>query len=61
MDAEVEREIVLPLYYAGLTEAALIGEQDGSSRRFKLDSEGRARLTVKVPGNGRTWLIVTAP
>ena len=55
---EVEREIVLPLYYAGLTDVAFIREQDGKRNRTKLDAEHRAHVTVKVPANGRTWLVV---
>jgi len=58
---EVEREVVLPLYYAGLTDLAFIRVQDGKRKRTKLDAEHRARLVVKVPANGRTWLVVEGP
>ncbi len=61
LSREVEREVVLPLYYAGLTDAVLIRQQDGKRKRTKLDTEHRARVVVKVPANGHTWLVIEAP
>ena len=61
LPSEVEREVVLPLYYAGLTDVAFIREQDGKRKRTKLDAEHCAHLTVKVPANSRTWLVVESP
>jgi hypothetical protein len=58
---ELEREVVLPLYYAGLNGAALIREQDGKRMRIKLDADGCARVKVKVPAMGRTWVVAEAP
>ena len=61
LSREVEREVVLPLYYAGLTNVAFIRAEDGRRKRAKLDADRRARVVVKVPANGRTWLVVEAP
>ena len=58
---EAEREVVLPLYYAGLKESALIQVQDGKPNRIKLDADRCAHVHVKVPASGRTWLLVQAP
>ena len=58
---EIEREIELPLYYTGLTEKALIREQGGKAKSFKLDREFRVRVPVKVPAKGRTWLMLERP
>jgi hypothetical protein len=58
---EVEREIVLPLYYAGLKDAAFMQQQDGKRYRIKLDAERTAHVKVKVPASGRTWLLMGAP
>jgi hypothetical protein len=56
-----EREVVLPLYYTGLTDTALIREQDGKAKRYRLDRGFNVRVPVKVPASGRTWLIIEAP
>jgi hypothetical protein len=36
LDQEERKVITLPLYYTGLTEAALIREQDGKPQRYTL-------------------------
>ncbi|MBL9135506.1 MAG: hypothetical protein JNK85_06540 [Verrucomicrobiales bacterium] len=61
LPTEVEREVMLPLYYAGLTDAARIREQEGRSTRVRLDHHSRAFLKVRIPAESRTWLVVEAP
>jgi hypothetical protein len=61
LSTEVERVVTLPLYYSGLTDAALVREQEGPPKRFALDREYRVRVPVKIPANSRTWLVVEAP
>jgi len=56
-----EREIILPLYYTGLTNTALIRVQDGQPTGYKLDRQFNVRIPIKVPGGGRTWLTVESP
>lgn len=58
---EVEREVVLPLYYAGLEDTAFLREQDGKPKRIKLDAERCGHVNLKVPAHGHTWLVVEAP
>lgn len=57
----VERTVVLPLYYTGLETAARIREQEGKPRRVRLDRQGNARVTVRIPAGSRTWLVAEAP
>jgi hypothetical protein len=57
---EVERQLTLPLCYAGLDNAALMHEQDGKRNRVELNSDHCAVVKVKVPANGHTWLVVEA-
>ena len=61
LDQAVEREILLPLYYTGLTNGARIREQAGKARRFKLARDYTVRVPVKIPARGRTWLVVETP
>jgi hypothetical protein len=57
----VERTVTLPLYYTGLTEAALVREQEGELKHYALDRQYRVKVPVKIPANSRTWLVVEAP
>jgi hypothetical protein len=61
LDEPVERTVTLPLYYTGLTDSVRIREQDGELRSYRLDRQQRASVSVKIPANGRTWLVVEAP
>ena len=55
----ITRTIHLPLYYTGLTRHAVLREQDGHPRRYRLDSNCSLTLTVTIPANGYTWYVVT--
>ncbi len=57
----IEREIVLPLYYTGLANTALIRVENGKPKRYKLDRQFNVRVPVQVPAGGRTWLMVESP
>jgi hypothetical protein len=58
LDEEVERTIVLPLYYAGLKEQAKIREQEGKLKPITLDGRNRASTVVRIGPHSRTWLVV---
>jgi hypothetical protein len=58
LDQEVRKSIALPLYYTGLTKAALIREQDGKPRRYVLDRAYRVEVPVRVPARGLVWLVI---
>jgi hypothetical protein len=60
-DAEIEREIRLPLYYTGLTDAAVVRTEDGALRRVALARDHGITTRVKVPARGRTWLTIEEP
>ena len=54
----ITRTIRLPLYYTGISRRALIREQDGRARRYRLDNDHSVVLTVTIPANGYTWYVV---
>jgi len=58
----IEREILVPLHYAGLTDAcvAQLGE-DGPKQSLKLDSQRRARVRVSIPAEGHATVVFRAP
>jgi hypothetical protein len=64
LDQDERRSIGLPLYYTGLTNTALIREQDGRPKRYMLDRAYRVEVPVTVPddfcreAHGMTWLVI---
>jgi hypothetical protein len=60
LEVDVERDVAVPLYYAGLGESAIVRAQEGDPTEVKLDSRGRAVVSVKIPARGRTWLQFSA-
>jgi len=61
LNEEVQRDLVLPLYYSGLTSLARVREREGEAKSMTLDREYRITVPVKVAGRGMTWLVVEAP
>jgi hypothetical protein len=54
----VTRTLMIPLYYAGLSDSAQIREQDGAPKTYQLDREFGVRLPVTIPAYGRTWFVI---
>ena len=54
--------LTLPLYYTGLTETAWVQEQEDSSsgRLHRLNRLYGVTVTVNVPAQSATWLLITA-
>lgn len=57
-DEPLEQEIVLPLYYTGLRETALVAEQNAKPIRMKLDRQYRITLRAKVAARANTWFVI---
>ncbi|MSR47929.1 MAG: alpha-galactosidase [Planctomycetes bacterium] len=58
LDVAVEREIVLPLYYSGLRERALLITSDGTPHVLDLDARRRASVSVKLAAHGVDWVVL---
>ena len=54
----ITRTIRLPLYYTGLTDKATIREQEGAAKSYSLNRKYEAEVSVKLPAEGYTWLVV---
>lgn len=57
-DEVIIRTIQLPLYYTGLTDKAIIREQEGKAVSYKLNRDYTVELTVKIPAKGYTWYVI---
>lgn len=59
LDHDIVRTVTLPLYYTGLKDKAMIREQEGPSRRYRIDPESHSvELSVTIPAGGYTWFVV---
>lgn len=54
----MKRTIKLPLYYTGLTDKARIRIEDGKVETYQLNRDYIVEITVVIPANGHTWLVV---
>lgn len=61
LDRPVETTLRLPLYYAGLTDSAMVRHEEGNPERVPLDREYRAAVPVVLPPHGMTWLVFENP
>ncbi|MEZ0327720.1 MAG: alpha-galactosidase [Fimbriimonas sp.] len=57
-DAELEQEITLPLYYAGLHDTARIAIGGGRSKAVKLTPDQKLKIKPKVAGKSCTWITI---
>lgn len=54
----ITRTVSLPLYYTGLSKKATIREQSGKAIVYKLDRDYTVKVTVTIPAQSNTWLVV---
>ena len=59
LSEEITRKIRIPLYYTGLRQAARVSMNGDSPKTVALTSTSDAQITVKVPPNGRTFILFT--
>jgi len=58
LNRPVKRTLVLPLYYTGLSETALIRREEEQPAAYKLDRRCRAEVPVELPAGGVTWFAI---
>lgn len=57
-DRAVTRSISLPLYYTGISDKAMIREQEGTAKSYDLDRSYNVTVQVAIPARGYTWYII---
>jgi hypothetical protein len=58
LDKQLDAEIDLPLYYAGLTDRATIAQEGREPRAYTLDRAYKARVPVRIAARTMTWLSI---
>lgn len=56
--SDIERKIKLPLYYTGLDDKAKISVEGGKTKTYRINRDYTVDITVKIPANGHTWLVI---
>jgi hypothetical protein len=56
---EITREIRVPLHYTGLRKNARVSIDGGSPQGVTLNDDREATLTLKIPAQGRTFVLFT--
>lgn len=54
----ITRAIKLPVYYTGQHATVKIREKEGSSKNHPVGRDYQVDLTVKIPANSYTWLVI---
>lgn len=55
---KIAKDWMLPLYYTGLTVTALVREQGGPARTYRLDRGFRIHAPVSLPPRSVTWITI---
>jgi hypothetical protein len=55
---KITRTIQLPLYYTGLTNTALIREQEGVPKNFKLSRDYKIEFSFSIEPESYTWFVI---
>lgn len=58
LDRSVEKDLVLPLYYTGLTETATIRQREGKPQRYRLDRHYNVTVALRMSPHSVTWFVV---
>jgi hypothetical protein len=58
LDVPVEKEITVPLYYTGLTDKAIVKEQDRKSETYRLARDYTIQLRIEIPAKGYNWYVI---
>ncbi|MEG1544444.1 MAG: hypothetical protein RR382_07985 [Tannerellaceae bacterium] len=58
LDGAKEPVIRTNLFYTGLTDKAMIREQEGPARSYPLDRSYQAEVNLSIPALGYTWLVI---
>jgi hypothetical protein len=58
LEEEITRNIKVNLYYTGLSEKAMIAEQNGKSVKYELDREYNIIIPVTIPAKSQTYFVI---
>ena len=57
-DSSIKQSLRLPLYYTGLSDTALVSEQEGEGRAVKLARDYSIDVEVELDARSLTWFLI---
>jgi hypothetical protein len=57
-DEEMQRRVILPLYYCGLTETAEVSADEGEFAVYSLNREYEIEIEVSIPAHGSSRVLI---
>jgi len=57
-DSIIRKKITISLYYTGLTQTAMVREQENLPKKFKLNREYEIEMEVEVQPNWYNWYVI---
>ena len=57
-DNDIEKKIIIPLYYTGLKEKASVKHEGTEPTTFNLNERKEILLSVKIKAQGMTWYVI---
>jgi hypothetical protein len=61
LDEPVHRGLILPVYYTGLTDRAVVRVRDAAPQTVTIDREFNLQIPVDLPAHGYTWIELSDP
>lgn len=58
LNEPITRTIKVPLYYTGLTDSAVVKEQNGEGKRLRLNRDYTIELTITIQAKGYNWYVI---
>ena len=58
LNVPITREIKINLYYAGLTDSALVNEMDSDIQEYELDRNYNIKLSFEIPSRSQKWFVI---
>jgi hypothetical protein len=55
---KITRTIYVPLYYAGLKDIAILREQEGEAKEYKVTRDYEIELSFTIGAEGYTWFVI---
>ncbi|MFI3295633.1 MAG: NPCBM/NEW2 domain-containing protein [Rikenellaceae bacterium] len=56
--SDMTRTLTLPLYYSGIERSARVSVEQGEGVTYELDRQYNIEITVDIPANSYSWLVV---
>lgn len=57
-DKDITKELLLPLYYTGLTDKATVTSGDGGVKTYALTGRKEMMMPVTIPAQGTQWFLI---